>query len=33
MVIAWVQQKRPPWLHMALFALLMCTTFLTFFIT
>lgn len=33
MVTVWVRKKSPPWLHMALFAILMCTTFLTFFIT
>ena len=33
MVWVWVRQKQPPWLHMALFAILMCTTFPTYLIT
>lgn len=33
MVWVWVRQKRPPWLHMALFAILACTTFPTYLIT
>lgn len=33
MVVVWVRRKSPPWVHMALFAILVCTTFLTFVIT
>ena len=33
MVGVWVRRRRPPWLHMALFSLLACTTFPTYLIT
>ena len=33
MVYVWIKRKRPPWIHMALFAISMCTTWLTYFLT
>lgn len=33
MVYVWVKWKRPPWIHMALFSISMCTTWLTYFLT
>lgn len=33
MVIVWVRRRTLPWLHMALFSITMCTTFLTYFVT
>ena len=33
MVYVWVKRKRPPWVHMALFSITMCTTWLTYFLT
>lgn len=33
MVYVWVKRKRPPWIHMALFSISMCTTWLTYFLT
>lgn len=33
MVYVWIKRKRPPWIHMALFSISMCTTWLTYFLT
>lgn len=33
MVVVWVRRRRPPWLHMALFSISFCTTFVTYFVT
>lgn len=33
MVYVWVKRKRPPWIHMALFSISMCVTWLTYFLT
>ena len=33
MVYVWIKRKRLPWIHMALFAISMCTTWLTYFLT
>lgn len=33
MVVVWVKRRTRPWLHMALFSITMCTTFLTYFVT
>ena len=33
MAYVWIQERRPPWIHMALFSIAMCTTWLTYFVT
>ena len=33
MVVVWIKRRTMPWLHMALFSISVCTTYLTFFIT
>ena len=33
MAYTWIKRKRPPWVHMALFSISMCTTWLTYFLT
>lgn len=33
MVVVWVRRRTLPWLHMALFSICVCTTFLTYFVT
>lgn len=33
MVIVWVKRRTLPWIHMALFSISICTTFLTYFVT
>lgn len=33
MVVMWVRRRTLPWVHMALFSISMCTTFLTYFVT
>lgn len=33
MVYVWVKERKMPWVHMALFSISMCTTYLTYFVT
>lgn len=33
MIVVWVRRRTLPWIHMALFSISMCTTFLTYFVT
>lgn len=33
MTYVWLTKKRPPWVHMALFSISVCTTWLTYFVT
>lgn len=33
MIIVWIKRRTLPWLHMALFSISVCTTFLTYFVT
>lgn len=33
MICVWITERRPPWVHMALFSISMCTTYLTYFLT
>lgn len=33
MVFVWIRKKKMPWIHMALFSISMCTTYLTYFVT
>ena len=33
MIFVWVRRRQLPWLHMALFSISICTTFLTYFVT
>lgn len=33
MAYVWITERRPPWIHMALFSITMCTTWLTYFVT
>lgn len=33
MVVVWVRRRRLPWLHMALFSISFCTTYLTYYVT
>lgn len=33
MAYVWIEKKQPPWVHMALFSISVCTTYLTYFVT